>query len=326
MSNADIVVASPTIATAATPNPQTIVDMSQARFRIVFECANAIRTLTDVMSSMLETVEIHVLKTPEFTGVKIEAMDPKQISLVVSQLNADVTMDCEHTAFCVNTKIFHTCIRSAQQHYAISIESMEGSSSVRIVSYEMLSNASVTRFTLPTLVCDQEQVQWNDLAYEINIDMETGELKGIVGMALKLQGDTLTLKLRQPLAAASFASFTNVDTKRQRRERKHMVLTISSTGACTQEHTFYSCVEERGDSCVAGKADPITNPPADEDLETTYEEVFAARHLADFLRSIDKNTVTLRLKKENPLILHHKFGSGEDSYVCLVVAPQVAVE
>jgi hypothetical protein len=322
------------------PDSDSVMDLSVTQFKIVFECASAIRTLAEVMSNMLETVEVHVYRTEEFRGIKVEAMDPKQISLVVSQLHADVSMEgCEHTAFCVNTKTFHTCVRSAPAHYSISIESLSGSSSIRIVAYEALSNASITRFTLPTLVCDEDPVRFKDIEYKTFIDMDTGELKTIVGMCLKLQGDTLTFRVQQPAEERGKGKGKGADGKMTAEgleeavlakrpktavaDRRHMVLTISSTGSCTQEHTFYSYVEECGDACVAGKCDAISQVPENGDLETTYEESFGARHLSDFLRSIDRQTVTLRLQKEKPLIMHHKFGN-EESYVCLVVAPQVA--
>ena len=298
---------------------ENVVDVSVANFEIVFECASALRTLSDVLSNMLETVQIDVWKSPEFSGIKITAMDPKQISLIVSQLAADVRMDCEHTAFCVNTRTFQTCVRSAPAHFSINISSVESSSSIRIVAYELLSNTSVTRFTVPTLVCDQAPVRFKDIEYKTFIDMETSELKSIVGMCLKLQGDSLTFKVRQ------LRDDSDAAPKRPRCDKRHMVLTISSTGSCTQEHTFYSYVEERGDACVAGKCDAITKVPNDEDLCTVYEETFGARHLADFLRSIERHTVTLRMKGEKPLILHHEFGS-EGSKVCLVVAPQIVEE
>lgn len=311
-----------TTATASTEvsntAPTEMVDLSVASFKLTFECATAIRTLCDVMSNMLDTVEMHVWNTPEFSGLKIEAMTGNQISLVVGQLRAEVEMNCAHTAFCVNTKTLNTCVRSAPPHYALNIESDTGSSSVRLKAFETLSNTSIMRFTLPTLVCDAEPVRFKDIEYTTFIDCDTSELKSIVSMSLKLQGDTLNFKVQRPNESTDSA-------KRQRKERRHLVLTISSTGCCTQEHTFYSYLEDRGDNCVAGKCDAMANLPDTADLDTTFDEVYGARQLSDFLRSIDRQTVTLRLKQEKPLILHHKFGK-EDSFVCLIVAPQVSME
>ena len=293
-------------------------DMSVCAFKVTFECASALRTLADVLANLLETVDIHVVKSADFEGIRVEAIDAKQVCLVVSQVQADVEMDCPHTVFCVNTKTFNTCVRHSQAHYSLSVESVVGSSSIRLMSFETLSNSSVTRFTLPTLVCEDEQSRFHDIEYKLFIDMETSELKSIVSMCLRLQGETLTFKVRQP-------KVEHDSNKRARSDRRHMVLTISSTGACQQEHTFYSYVEPHGDDCVVGKCDVVAATPNDEELETTYEESYGARVLGDFLRSIDRHTVTLRLKKEKPLILHHKFGAV-DSHVCLVVAPQVTDE
>lgn len=143
--------------------------------------------------------------------------------------------------------------------------------------------------------------------------METSELKGIVNMCLKLQGTTLTFRVQKPPVD---------DAKRQKVGRSLVVLTVSSVGSCTQDYTYYSYTEECGDSCVAGKCEGLPAVPDVSELETTYEEAFGAQHLSDFLRSIDRGNVTLRLKASKPLIIHYKFGD-EASYVCLVVAPKI---
>lgn len=302
------------------PAPQPD-EMHGASFKITFECASALRVLADVFDSMLDTVDIQVLNTPTFSGIMIEAMDTKQISLVVAQLQADVTMDCERTAFCVNTKTLQTVVKSAQPHFSIDISSVPGSSSVRLVAYESLSNSTVTRFTLPTLVCDEERSTLQDIDYKFHIDMETAVLKQIVRMVLLLGGDSLTFRVQQLCHGH--------DEKRTKSSKsKHTILTLSSGGnghACDQEHTFYSLTEERDGASMMGTQTEIKNVPVDEDLETKYEEVFGAKHLQEFLKSIDRHTVTLRLDTGHPLIINHKLGV-EDSFVCLAVAPQVVDE
>ena len=248
-----------------------ITDLSAAHFKLVFESATALRTLADVLSSMLETVELHVVNTPEFKGVKIEAMDAKQISLVIAKVRAPVEMDCERTTFCVNTKVFNTCVKSAPAHYSVTIESVPQSSSIRITAFDELTTTSVTRFTVPTLVCDAPQVQFEDLDYEnddvMHVDMETSCLKGIVRMCLAFQGETLTFRVQRPKGAAS--------PKRQCPGKKApIMLTISSNGACEQEHTFYSSRDGTGPPVCMSLA------PAAEEVDVVYEEVFGARHLS----------------------------------------------
>ena len=295
-----------------------VTDLSEAHFRIVFECATAIRTLAEVLANMLDTVEVQVVRTDEFKGIVIEAMDSKQVTLSLAQLHADVEMECERTVFCVHTKTLNTCIKSAQQHFSISIESIPASSSVRITSYESLSNTSITRFTLPTLVCELPPVSLDDMDYKFYIDMETNTLKGIVRMCLQLGAEKLTFKVQQPSEGAGGAA------KRARVDRRHTVLTISSNGSCEQEHVFYSLTEDRDGTSVAGKCDEMRHAPDAADLETKYLQVFGARSISEFLKSIDRQNVTLKLseRRNRPLIIHHKFGD-ESSYVCCVVAPQI---
>lgn len=296
-------------------------DMYATAFRITFDCASALRTLTDVLDNMLDVVEFHVVKGAAYEGVTVEAVDSKQISLIGGQLRAAVEMEgSQRTVFCVSAKTFHTCIRNCPNHFTVDISSAARSSTVEIKMYETLSNTAQTRFTLPTLVADGPHGAMEDQEYKIHIDMDTAVFKGIVRMCLSLGGESLQFVVRQ-LDATSLS-------KRARTDQKHTVLTISSNGggSCEQEHTFYSVSQEHDGMSTVSACDELSGGiPADCELEETYRESFGAKHLADFLKSIDRQTVRIRLREGLPLVVHHAFGA-EDSYVCLVVAPQVCEE
>ena len=47
------------------------------QFKITFECAASIRTLSDVLADTLDACDIAVHKTDAFTGIRVEAMDSK---------------------------------------------------------------------------------------------------------------------------------------------------------------------------------------------------------------------------------------------------------
>jgi hypothetical protein len=324
--------------------PPTISDPNVG-FRVVFECATAIRTLSDVIANMLETVDVQVICEPDgFQGVKVESIDSKQVSLVIAQLRADVRIDngLEKVTFCINTKTFNTCVRSTQSHFSISLETVPGSSSVRLTAFETLSNTSITRFVLPTLMSEFDAMQLKDMYYKYHIDMETATLKGIVRMCLALQGETLTFKIMQPAAralqrgkllrgagAADVATAAVVDEAVPGpADSRHKVLVISSNGSCEQEHTFYSLSEDSDDAAavtattMCSSADVGGARIDDDAFDVMYEERFGAKHLSEFLKAIDKNVVTLRMTRDKPLIVNHKFGL-ENSYVCLATAPQV---
>lgn len=283
------------------------------QFKITFECASTIRTLCDVMSNMLDTVDIQVIKRDDFSGIMIEAIDAAQVSLVVAQLRADVVMQdgTDQHSFCVNSKTLNTCIRSAQPHFSICMESLPASSSIRLTAFEQLSKTSITKFTVPTLVCDQEPVRLKDQEYKYHVDIETATLKSIVRMCLTLRGETLTFTVKQRRAA---------DGKRARTATKDTVLTISSNGDCEQEHTYYTSAEACDDDSMVGSLREIEALGEDDDMEVMCENQYGAKQMQDFLKSIDKHSVTLRLGQDQPLIVNHKFGN--ESYVCLVVAPK----
>lgn len=290
----------------------------QKMFKVTFECASTIRTLCDVMDNMLDTVDIQVINKPDFKGILVEAIDCTQVSLVIAQLRADVDMPEGQTSFCVNTKTLNTCIKSAQPHFSICLETMEQSSSIRLTAFEQLSKTSITRFVMPTLVCDQEPIRLKDQEYKYHVDIETSTLKSIVRMCLALRGETLTFKVKQ--------TSKDVEAKKARlpNTKKDTVLTISSNGDCEQEHTFYTLSEECEDNSMAASCVKEIQSVQDEaGMQTMCENQYGAKQMQDFLKSIDKATVTLRLGQSQPLIINHKFGN--ESYVCLVVAPKEIV-
>ena len=279
------------------------------QFKITFECASTIRTLCDVMSNMLDTVDIQVIK--DDFGIMIEAIDAAQVSLVQAQLRADVVMDSTDQHCSAST--------ARPQHLhpqrAAPLLDLHGVAARQLVdsltAFEQLSKTSITKFTVPTLVCDQEPVRLKDQEYKYHVDIETATLKSIVRMCLVLRGETLTFTVKQRRSG---------DGKRARTSTKDTVLTISSNGEVMMEHTYYTSAEACEDDSMVGSLREIEALGEDDDMEVMCENQYGAKQMQDFLKSIDKHSVTLRLGQDQPLIVNHKFGN--ESYVCLVVAPK----
>ena len=287
-----------------------IDDIATNDFKISFESCSALRTLADVLANMLTTVELRIVKTPKFEGLVVEAVNANQIALVVAQIAAKVEMGSERTSFCIDTAIFKTCVKSAQAHFSIDMHSAKGDTSIELCAYELLSNTCTTKFRLPTLICESQDVRLEEIEYKYYLDIKTDTLKSIVRMALALKGEDITFRVQQPKSPQA---------------KKCTVLTISSMGqnGCEQEHTYFSSNEElNGATSINAGQEVNSEVAASAELETKYKEKFAAKHLSDFLRSIDRMSLTLRLARRMPLVVHHKLGM-EESYVCLVVAPHV---
>ena len=103
-----------------------------------------------------------------------------------------------------------------------------------------------------------------------------------------LRGETLTFTVKQRRAA---------DGKRARTATKDTVLTISSNGDCEQEHTYYTSAEACDDDSMVGSLREIEALGEDDDMEVMCENQYGAKQMQDFLKSIDKHSVTLRLAR-----------------------------
>ena len=276
-------------------------------FKLSFETTNSIRTLTDIVSNVLKNVELQVVKTPTFEGIKIESIDAKQVCLIVAHLRCTVEKCEEDTKWCVDTGILNTCLKSVPQHYSLDISNAPNSSDIFLHAYESLSQTYTTRFKLPTLVSEVDRVTLSDLDYSYTIEIDLTTLRSIVRNTLALRGSDILLRVEEPNSASN---------------HRHTILSIISEGNAEQHHMFHSVTDTNdGNACVIRTDQNEISATYDSPLVKKYEEVFSASYLNDFLKSMERHIITMKLSPKKPLILTYPLG-GDESYVCFVLAPR----
>jgi hypothetical protein len=300
-------------ATQGNPPKKAKCEPSPERWKLTFDHTQALRTLMDVISNIIGRVQIQIYNTEDFQGIHIESIDSKRVCLIVAKLNCVVEMDGDHTTgVCIDTTTMSTCLKSIGTHYSVDIESVK-SDEVTMRSYEMISNNYTTMFRLPTLVHDADTVKLNDLSYEYTIEIDLLTLRGIVKNCLALKGEYVTLKVEEP------------STKGRRR---YTTLSIISEGNAQQEHVFHSTTEceSNEDGCVIKTMNDVTDTHSQMGkLEVKYEETFSASYLNLFMKSMERQMISMRLSPQKPLILNYPLGI-EKSSICFVLAPRTKEE
>lgn len=277
-------------------------------FDVTFEQTPPLRTMVDVVSNVLSTVEFKVVRQDDFEGIHVESIDTKQVCLICCQLACNVKAASSDARWCVDTQVFNTCLKAVPSHYSLDIKNADGSSDIFMHAYESLSQTYSTRFKIPTLVSETESVSLSDLDYNYTIEIDLSTLRSIVRNTIALRGSDITFRVEEP---------ENGSTHR------HTILSIISEGNAQQHHMFHSVTDTKDGAACVIRTDQseVRHTYAQAKLVKRYEEVFSATYLNHFLKSMERHQITMKLSEGKPLILNYPLG-GDQSYICFVLAPR----
>ena len=302
-----------------TSNKKQCLDQS-FDWKITFDQTQGLRTLVDVVCNILTRVNMRITKDQKQGAhfLCIDSIDPQhvcmiQARLVCEKLTGDLTTDVE---FCVDSNILNTCLKSIPPHYSLDLIKPRGGADIKISAYETLSNSHCLSFDLSTLCDDSETMQLSDMEYKYTVEIDLGTLRQIVKMAMALRSSVVEMRVD---------GLPDDSTQRA----KHTVLSISARGDATLKHEFFSATvqeEGDGDSCIIRAATDSTSSEMDRNrLVEMYSDAFSAQYMTFFLKSMERQMITMKLSKDKPLIMHYPLGA-EASYICFVLAPKTVDE
>ena len=286
-------------------------------WRLVFNQTQSLRTLIDVVGNILTRINLRLTKENDEFFLCIDSIDPQHVCMVQARLvceHATMTQP-DSVTFCVDSSQFNTCLKSVPSHYSLEMYRKEGSADIHMCAYETLSNSHVLRFEVPTLLDESETMQLHDMAYKYTIEMDLGTLRSIIKMSISLRAQHVDFKVLHPQP-------DHVDSE----DILHTVFSVSANGDCKQEHDFFSAtVREEGDSECIIRAAMDSSTPVNK-LETSnmicsYCDAFATNYLNLFLKSMERQIITMKMSKDQPLVLNYPLGA-ENSYIKFVLAPK----
>jgi hypothetical protein len=284
-------------------------------WRLVFHQTNSFRTLIDIVSNVINRVNIKVCNDDDFKGISVESVDPKRVCLVAAKLACEVNVGDEFdndqdTMFCVDTTTLSTCLRAVSQNYSINITKYNGSEEVVMKSFELIQNSFCSIFKLPTLAHDYEKVVLSEIDHDYIVDFDMSTLRTIVKNCIALKGENVSLCVEKPKSDDSLTL-------------KKTILTVASEGNAEQAHVFRSVTEHEmtnpGKATVI-KANESTEIQGDfEDMVEWYNETFSAMYLNLFMKNMEKNSLCMRLSPNMPLVINYPLDTDK-SNICFVLA------
>ena len=300
------------------------VDMHKAKkpraddieWRITFDQTQGIRTLVDVVGNILNRVNFRINydSKKDVYFLCIDSIDPQHVCMIQARLTCEKIFNLQGTeTFCVDTNILNTLLKNVPAHYSLDLVKRKSSADIYMRTYESLSNSHETHYILSTLVDDSETMQLSDMSYKYTIEIDLGTLRQIVKMSQALRANHIEFTVREPSEHQKGVSRTT--------------FSIASRGDASQEHRFNSAtVTEPGtenETCVIRAATDSTGPEtvAGEQMDVKYTDAFSTQYLNYFLKSMERQIITMKLSQDKPLILHYPLGA-ERSYICFVLAPK----
>ena len=280
-------------------------------WKITFDQTQSLRTLFEVVGNILTRVSVSVKFDEKKNGhfLCIDSVDPRHVCMIQARLVCEKTdRTIRNESFCVDSNILNNCLKNIPNHYSVDLEKRTDSDSIFILAYETLSNSHSTIYEIPTLVSEAESMSLHDMDYKYTIEIDLSCLRQIVKMSQSLKAETLDIKVSEP---------DEPDPNRS-------CITISSKGEATIEHKFYSNMvhESSQNTNVMRACTDATSPDGcDEDLVVTYDERYSAQYLNYFLKSMERQIITMKLSTDQPLIIHYPLGADK-SYICFVLAPK----
>lgn len=280
-----------------------------------FHHTNSLRTLIDVVSNVITRVNIKICSGPAFSGIKVESVDPRRVCLVAAKLACHVegdSIDCD-TSFCVDTATLSTCLKAVASNYSIDLSKNVEQEEIIMRSYELIQNSFCSIFTLPTLAHDCEKVELTEIDHNYIVDFDLGTLRTIVKNCIALKGENISFCVEAPKSTCDRNGLTIRKTR----------LTVRSEGNAEQKHIFKSVTEQSsvkdGTIIKANESTEIKETDFEEEMTVWYDETFAASYLSNFMKNMEKNSVTLRLSPEMPMVMSYALDS-EGSSICFVLA------
>lgn len=287
-------------------------------WRVTFDQTQGLRTLVEVVGNILTRVNFRITYDAkrETRFLCIDSIDPQHVCMIQARLICEKTFNLDGDVdFCVDSSILNLILKNIPSHYSLDLEKHTNSADIRLNAYETLSNSHHTNFQLPTLVDDSETMQLTDMSYKYTIEIDLGTLRQIVKMSMSLRAQQLDFMVKEPT------------------EKKQGVLrttfTIASSGDASQAHNFHSATVTEGDpsDTYVIRAATDSTAPDDGKNNTTmvYKDSFSAQYLNFFLKSMERQIITMKLCQDKPLIVHYPLGADK-SYICFVLAPKTSDE
>lgn len=297
-------------------------------FFMVLYNSTPFKDLVELIHPVLENINFQVVDRTtkggqRFRGVVVNSMDAKKVSMIVARLRADdifpdVFPDQE---FCVSSENFSNLIKTIKKGCCLEIKREKGSANIEIRGYNPNRRNRESHISVPTLDKAEEAPQLNMIDYKFLVDIDLQVLRNITRVAQNSSVNAQDI---------NFKISEGSDDSGEYKITKVCVSLDGGPGSPTLTETFRSRTKwnrQNADQTVITTSESMSDEKDSEDdsrLNMVLDEKYSTKYLHLFLKSMDRQTITLRMSPARPLVIIYQLDGGENIGYCnFILAPTV---
>jgi hypothetical protein len=291
-----------------------------------FPQGSTFKSFMENIKEILPECALEVCHDGPFQGISVESIDPGRICLLQGRLSGRVRVrDASRSyAFCVRMATVLSCLRSIAPSYFVDVWNPVDSTDIVIHIYEPRVGVHAPRFRIKTLAKQQDTCELQGMQFDLFVEVDLQTFRNAVKTARDHRADCIEIAVFTPSAPSPDPALAT-----------HFFV-ISYEGDEAQcEYAYQSTTElSEGDEdtppvikATEANSREFDELPPKEDLRPLYRGRFSCDCIAQFIKSLERHALTLRMANNKPLVLDHPIGSGavgngDGDYLRLIVAPR----
>jgi hypothetical protein len=297
-------------------------------FFVLFHNSTPFKTLVELIHQVLENIHFRVVDRIQkngqrFRGITVNSMDPKNVSMIVARLKADEVYP-DHLSeqnFCVSSDAFSSLVKIIKPGCCLELKRPKNDANIKIKGYNANRKNYESSSSIPTLDIDDKPFPLDTIDYKFVVDINLQILKSITKVAQNTNINALNI---------NFKIYEGVDEKNETKTTKVCISLDADDNHPTTSHTFRSVTKwDRQNSIqTVIKTNESTEDEEDmnndETLSLVLDENFSTKYLNLFLKSMERQIITLKMSPKKPLVIIYPLAADDDvGYCTFIVAPGI---
>jgi hypothetical protein len=294
-------------------------------WRVVIADPQIFRTKIRIMSSVLVQSHFYLDASENFSGLCIEAMDPRKVCMIQAKFECVVETDLsqdelDKQTFCIEMDTFNTLMQDIHPTHMLEILRVKGEADIVLLIYEATDKSDQITFRVKTMQETEQRLRMKKLVSPRGVDFDVSTLRnncktfrhiGATDVQLALleakhEGVTetyLSLMAEGHTVSASYCYLSEMTRDKEDTDSSDIIGEVSCIRVLT-----------RGEQRIS-----MSTLQEGIKFKKIYCEKFQCQYLNCLLKHMDKQRVHLSLSEKNPLVLLYTLGNNR-SYIQAMLA------
>lgn len=298
-------------------------------FRCKFIQTVAFKSFFENLGNILSEATLEVRSSPEFSGLVTDSLTSDMVCLVqgkiagqVDQLNVPV----EQAIFCITVKDVLDIFHNIHPQHFVEIYREKGSTDIVMHIYEPSLRAANFKYSIQTLDKEVDTLPLDEMTYSYFVEVELNAFKNALKTAKNQSVDSVQLLVYEresswPAGAGERSIYFVIKFKGVRTSVSFPFESKILSDASAKGPVHIKAVDRDASGAEDHACD--CGLLLHDVLETTqpvFQESFKLTNLFNFVKSMERTVITLRLLQNRPLIIDYPLGCSSTDHIRFVTS------